>query len=102
MSKPRTLARCGITARTKLETALGIALVASSAGCAASMRAPKIDSRAKTTMAVNLNQVRLKMRSLVGPMSGEIEHAADQIAAGSADPRSGGPPSVGRSMRCPP
>jgi hypothetical protein len=85
MSKPRTPARCGITARAKLETALGIALVAS-CGCAASMRAPRIDSRAKTTMAVNLNQVRLKMRSLVGPMSGEIEHAADQIAAGTADP----------------
>jgi len=37
-------------------------------------------------MAANVNQVRLKMRSLVGPMAGEIEHTADQIAAGTADP----------------
>ena len=58
----------------------------SSVGCAVSMRAPKIDSRAETKVAVNANQVRLKMRSLVGPMCGEIERAADEIAAGTADP----------------
>ena len=34
----------------------------------------------------NVNQVRLRMRSLVGPMCGEIERAADQIAAGTDDP----------------
>ena len=50
------------------------------------MRAPKIDSRAETKVAANANQVRLRMRSLVGPMCGEIEQAADQIAAGTTDP----------------
>ena len=50
------------------------------------MRARRIDSRAETKVAVNVNQARLKMRSLVGPMCGEIERAADQIAAATADP----------------
>jgi hypothetical protein len=50
------------------------------------MRAPKIDARAETDVAVNANQARLRMRSLVGPMCGEIERTADQIAAGTADP----------------
>jgi hypothetical protein len=50
------------------------------------MRAPRIDSRAEAKVAVNLNQARLRMRSLVGPMCGEIERTADQIAAGTADP----------------
>jgi hypothetical protein len=71
---------------SKPKTTLWIALVASSVGCAVSMRSPKIDSRAGTKLAVNVNQVRLKMRSLVGPMCGEIERTADQIAAGTADP----------------
>ena len=37
-------------------------------------------------MALSDNQIRLRMRSLVGPMSGEIERAADQIIAGTSDP----------------
>ena len=87
MSKPRTTARCGlVTAPAIVGRALWIALVASSVGCAVSMRAPKIDSRAEAKVAVNVNQARLKMRSLVGPMCGEIERTADQIAAGTADP----------------
>jgi hypothetical protein len=31
------------------------------------------------------NQIRLRMRALVGPMCGEIEQAADQIAAGTTN-----------------
>jgi hypothetical protein len=86
MSKPTTTARCGVvTAHAIAGTALWTALVGSSVGCGVSMRAPRIDSRAGT-MAANVSQVRLKMRSLVGPMTGEIEHSADQIAAGTADP----------------
>jgi len=86
MSRPKTTARCGaMTAHAIRGAAPWIALVASSVGCGVSMRAPRIDSRAET-MAVNVNQARLKMRSLVGPLSGEIEHTADQIAAGTADP----------------
>jgi hypothetical protein len=37
-------------------------------------------------VTAHVTQVRLKMRSLVGPMCGEIEHTADRIAAGTADP----------------
>ena len=87
MSKPKTKARWGaVTAPAIGGSALWIALGASSVGCGVSMRAPKIDSRAQTKVAVNANQVRLKMRSLVGPMCGEIERAADEIAAGTAEP----------------
>jgi len=86
MSKPKTRLRSYVVAAQAVAgTAFWIAPLASSIGCAVSMRAPKVDSRAGTA-AVNVNQVRLKMRSLVGPMCGEIEHTADQIAAGTADP----------------
>ncbi len=86
MSKPKTTTlRRVVTAPVIVEAALWIGLVVSSVGCGVSMRAPRIDSRAGA-MAANVNQVRLKMRSLVGPMAGEIEHTADQIAAGTADP----------------
>ena len=86
MSTPRTTALCGLaTAPAIVARALSIALLVSSVGCAASMRTRKIDSRAGK-VAVNANQVRLKMRSLVGPMCGEIERTADQIAAETADP----------------
>ncbi len=37
-------------------------------------------------MALSDNQIRLRMRSLLDPMSGEIERAADQIIAGTSDP----------------
>jgi hypothetical protein len=66
--------------------AASIALATSAVGCAVSMRAPKVDSRAEVSVAVNANQARLRMRSLVGPMCGEIERTADQIAAGTGDP----------------
>ena len=87
MSKPRTTVRGGLLiAQAIVGSALWIALLAPSVGCAASMRAPKIEGRGATNVAVNVNQVRLRMRSLVGPMCGEIERTADQIAAGTADP----------------
>jgi hypothetical protein len=40
---------------------------------------------AQKDVAVTANQLRLRMRSLVGPMSGEIEQAADRIIAGTTD-----------------
>src|SRR5262245_58260728 len=36
-------------------------------------------------LAVKPNQIRLRMRSLVEPFAGEIEQAADTIAAGTSD-----------------
>jgi hypothetical protein len=87
MSKPRTTMRgVLVIAQAMGGSALWIALGASWVGCAATMRAPSIDSRAQTTVTANANQVRLRMRSLVGPMCGEIERTADQIAAGASDP----------------
>lgn len=86
MSTPKTTTRCRVvTAHAIAGAALSIVLVGSSVGCGVSMRAPRIDSRAGA-MSANVNQVRLKMRSLVGPMAGEIEHSADQIAADTTDP----------------
>src|SRR4249920_406059 len=82
-----TKARRGaVTASILVGPVVSIALVTALAGCAVSMRAPQIDSRADVSVAVNANQARLRMRSLVGPMCGEIERTADQIAAGTSDP----------------
>jgi hypothetical protein len=36
-------------------------------------------------LSVKPNQIRLRMRSLVEPFTGEIEHSADEIAAGASD-----------------
>ena len=36
-------------------------------------------------LSVKPNQIRLRMRSLVEPFTGEIEHSADEIAAGTSD-----------------
>ncbi len=37
-------------------------------------------------VAATYNQIRLRLRSMVGPACGEIEQAADQIIAGLPDP----------------
>ena len=74
------------TSPTVVGRAFFLALAAVSVGCGVSMRAPKVDSRAEVDVAVNANQARLRMRSLVGPLCGEIERTADQIAAGTSDP----------------
>jgi hypothetical protein len=79
MYKPRTTARSAVAAQVIVGGALWIALVASSVGCAVSMRTPKPDAQRGAKLAVSLNQLRLKMRSLVGPLCGEIERTADQI-----------------------
>jgi hypothetical protein len=88
MSKPNTASRCSVvSAQAMVGRALWIAVVASSVGCASTMRTPKgVGTKTGTKVAVNVNQVRLKMRSLVGPLCGEIERAADQIAAETDDP----------------
>jgi hypothetical protein len=77
-----------VTVHTVLGVVLWAAAEASLVGCAVKARAHKFDSRghAAEDVKVNANQVRLKMRSLVDPMCGEIERTADQIAGGSSDP----------------
>ena len=87
MSKLTTPARCVmVTAQAIAAATLLIAVAASCAGCGVSMRGRNVETRAGTKMVANVNQVRLRMRSLVGPMCGEIERAADQIAAETDDP----------------
>jgi hypothetical protein len=62
-----------------------LALVA--AGCTFAVPERKLESvvHPQTDVAVTTNQLRLRMRSLAGPMSGQIEQAADQIIGGTAD-----------------
>ena len=57
------------------------------AGCTFSVPERKLEPVVHTQqdVAVTSNQLRLRMRSLVGPMSAQIEQAADQIIAGTAD-----------------
>ena len=40
---------------------------------------------AERDLAVNQNQIRLRMRSLVGPMCGQMEQSADSIIAGTTN-----------------
>src|SRR5215510_6301757 len=58
-----------------------------SAGCTFSVPERKLEPAgyARHDVAVTSNQLRLRMRSLAGPMSGQIERAADQIIAGTTD-----------------
>ena len=57
-------------------------------GCTASetRRAPEKNATVRTEdIKVTTQQLRLRMRSLVGPMCGKIEQAADAVIAGSDD-----------------
>jgi len=56
------------------------------AGCTFSVPERKLEPvHTQQNVAVTANQLRLRMRSLVGPMSAQIEQAADEIIAGTAD-----------------
>src|SRR5262245_25272876 len=57
------------------------------AGCTFAVPERKLESavHAQKDVAVTPNQLRLRMRALVGPMSGEIEQAADHIIAGATN-----------------
>jgi len=77
-----------VTVQTVVGVIFWVVAEVLSVGCAARAPARALDTRIHGTADVNVNasQVRLKMRSLVDPMCGEIERAADQIAASSTDP----------------
>ncbi len=61
-----------------------VSLVA--AGCTFAVPERKLEPvHAQTDVAVTANQLRLRMRSLAGPMSGQIEQAADHIITGTTD-----------------
>jgi hypothetical protein len=57
------------------------------AGCTFAVPERKLEPTVHTQkdVAVTANQLRLRMRSLAGPLSGQIEQAADQILAGTTD-----------------
>src|SRR5262245_66101594 len=56
-------------------------------GCPFAVPERKLESllNARNDVAITANQLRLRMRSLAGPMTGQIEQAADQIIAGTTD-----------------
>ena len=71
---------------------LSFALVAvvvaiAATGCRFAPREVKTQPGGHATKDITLtqNQIRLRMRALVGPMCGEIEQAADRIAAGTTN-----------------
>lgn len=57
------------------------------AGCTFAVPERKLEPavHAQKVVAVTPNQLRLRMRALVGPMTGQIEQAADQIIAATTD-----------------
>jgi hypothetical protein len=65
--------------------ALLLSLVAG--GCRFALPKPKVKEsvHSQQDVAASYNQVRLRLRALVGPMTGELEQAADQIIAGTTN-----------------
>jgi hypothetical protein len=61
------------------------ALSVSAAGCLAAQPRSKSGEEIQKKLAVTENQVRLRLRSLVGPMCGQVEQSADAIIAGTTD-----------------
>ena len=70
-----------------LKLALVSLLALAAAGCQLIPTALKTNDRVQSNkdIAVNSEQVRLRMRALVQPMSGVIVSAADQIGASTTD-----------------
>ena len=66
---------------------LGVVVVMAATGCHFAPREVRIQpgGHAKQDIALTQNQIRLRMRALVGPMCGEIEQAADGIVAGATN-----------------
>ena len=67
--------------------ALAAVVLVTGAGCRMAMRETKVEPKvhAQKDIAASQDQVRLRMRGLVGPMSGEIEQTADSIIAGTTN-----------------
>ena len=64
-----------------------ICLLLATAACqSANMRGGNVGLHRPDDIAINREQLRLRVRSLVGPMTGRLEMAADEIAAESTDP----------------
>lgn len=72
--------------RATLVLALLTALPVGVAGCHVAQAPLKTGAQPSEDVAVSRNQLRLRMRSLVQPMCGQIEQSADAIVAGTTDP----------------
>src|SRR5262245_59577064 len=66
---------------------LGLALLLCGSGCMVAKPKPKVASEVQPSLAVTTEQMRLRMRSLINPFCGQIEHEADAIMASSTDLR---------------
>jgi len=68
---------------------VGAAPIAAGVGCQVALPEQKVSPavHAQSDVAVNHEQMRLRMRALVVPLCGQVEAAADQIIAGSRDRR---------------
>jgi len=65
-----------------LTVAVGIVAVSFATSCAVKARNRQLHAAVqRSDIAVNPNQIRLRMRSLVDPFAGEIEQSADRIVA---------------------
>ena len=69
-----------------LSGALLLAVVAGGCSFAVPEHKMKASVHSQKDVAASYNQIRLRLRSMVGPACGEIEQAADQIMAGTTNP----------------
>ena len=63
-----------------------LALTVMSASCAVRARSQPVTQETESDLAVTTDQVRLRMRGLVHPFTGELERAADGIAGAATEP----------------
>jgi hypothetical protein len=70
---------------TLLLATLLLSLVASGCRFAMPERKMKASVHSQKDVAATYNQIRLRLRSMVGPMCGEVEQTADQIIAGTTN-----------------
>src|SRR3954447_576948 len=68
----------------KLLNVTVLLLIGSGGGCATESKS-KLNTETLQNVAVTQEQLRLRVRALVGPMCGRIEREADAVVAGTDD-----------------
>jgi hypothetical protein len=80
--------KCSVTKKLMPPALVGVLLLAvMTGGCSFAMPEHKMNASVHTQkdVAATYNQIRLRLRAMVGPACGEIEQAADQIIAGTTN-----------------
>jgi len=97
------LPQAGTLSRGITLLAIGILVGTAMLGCrvAAPQKASDVRVHPPEDISANAEQIRLRMRGLVQPMTGVIVAAADQIIAGTTDAASAGKHCCGKSTACP-